>query len=82
MRYYLHKQKSINILILAKSIFFTLGSISPSILALKKATIYQINANYMYEESAELGRLPLAALDQELQPRKPVHFSMSQTLPT
>ena len=31
----------------AKINFFTHGSISPSILGLEKATIYQINANYM-----------------------------------
>ena len=42
MRYYLHKQKLIKYSF-CQNHFFTLGSISPSILGLEKTTIYQIN---------------------------------------
>ena len=78
MRYYLQKQKSINILILPKSFFYPWVNISFNFRA--KKSYYIPNQRKLYEESAELGRLALAALDQELQPRKPVHFFMLQTL--
>ena len=78
MRYYLHKQKLINILILPKSFFYTWVNISFNFRARKN--YYIPDYCKLYEESAEFYHFALATLDPELQPRKPVHFSMWQTL--
>ena len=61
-----------------KIIFYTWVNISFDFRARK--SYYIPNYCKLYEESAELDHFALATVDSELQPRKPVHFSMSQTL--
>ena len=57
-------------------IFFTFGPIPPSTFKLLKATIYQIKANVI----RILQKFAIAALEHELQPRKPVHFYFYHSL--
>ena len=78
MRYYLHKQKSILYSFWQNQFFNTWVNISFNFRARK--SYYIPNYCKLYEESAELDHFALATLDPELQPRKPVHFFMSQTL--
>ena len=78
MRYYLHKQKSINILILPKSFFYTWVNISFNFRARK--SYYIPNYCKLYEESTELYRFALAALERELELRKRVHFFLHHPL--
>ena len=74
MRYYLHKQKLINILILAKpwvDISFNFRA---------RKSYYIPNYCKLYEESKELYRFALAALERELELRKRVHFFLHHPL--
>ena len=79
MRYYLHKQKLILYSFWQNQFFKTWVNISFNFWARK--SYYIPNYCKLYEDFAELDHFALATLDPELRPRKPVHFSMLQTLP-